>query len=214
MRRLLSLLAVTFAAPAAADTIDCAAMKSTTRAFELAVDSTNISAGKDPYALHMRRQVNRKADETVVYDIFPSQKFLRRTFNANGFFKQFLGVGDTAPSVASYSIDTTKDYFGLGKPFEYNIVMKTADGKVVSDTNTSVTFDSDVDVELGGCSYRLTRIVESSHGGVNGKTQDNRVELWYSRDLKTSLYSRLENSNGTILELRARDISTSFTPVE
>jgi hypothetical protein len=42
----------------------------------------------------------------------------------------------------------------------------------------------------------------------------NRSEQWYSRDLKTSLYSRTENSRGAIVEIRARDISTSFTPVE
>ncbi len=214
MRRLLPLLAVAFGAPAAADTLDCAVIKSTTRAFELAIESTDKSVGKEPYTLHMRRQVDRKADETLVYDIFPSEKFLRRTFNANGLLMEFLGVGDNAPRIASYSIDTTKDYFGLGKPFDFNIVMKTADGKVNSDTNTSVAFDGDVDVVLGGCAYRLTRIIESSRTAANGKIVNNRVELWYSRDLKTSLYSRLENSDGAILELRARDISTSFSPVE
>jgi hypothetical protein len=214
MRRLLPLLAVAFGAPAAADTLDCAVIKSTTRAFELAIESTDKSVGKDPTTLHMRRQVNRKADETLVYDIFPSEKFLRRKFNANCLLMEFLGVGDKAPRIASYSIDTNKDYFGLGKPFEFNIVMKTADGKVISDTNTSITFDGDVDVELGGCAYRLTRMIESSHSAVDGKIVNNRVELWYSHDLKTSLYSRLENSGGAILELRARDISTSFSPVE
>jgi hypothetical protein len=199
MRRLLPLLALAFGGPAAADTLDCAVMKSTTRAFELAIDSTDASTGKDPYTLRLRRQVDRKADETVVYDIFPSGKFLRRKFNVNGLLTEFLAAGDKAPRIATYSIDANKDYFGLGKPFDFNIVMKTADGKVVSDTNTSVSFDADVDVELGGCAYRLTRIIESSHGGVDGKIQNNRVELWYSRDLKTSLYSRLENNDGHIL---------------
>ncbi len=214
MRRLLCLLAVAFVSPAAADTLDCAVIKSTPRAFELAIDYTDKSVGKDPVTLAMRRQVDRKADETVVYDIFSPEKFLRRTFNANGLLTAFLGVGDKAPRIATYSIDTTKDYFGIGKAFDFNIVMKTADGKVSSDTNTSVTFDSDVEVELGGCAYRLTRIIESSHTAVGDKTVNNRVELWYSRDLKTSLYSRLENSDGYVLELRARDISTSFTPIE
>jgi hypothetical protein len=214
MRRLSPLLALLLVTPAGAETLDCAAMKSTTRAFELAIDSTDKSVGKDPYTLQIRRQVDRKADKTIVYDIFSPEKFLRRTFNANGLLMEFLGAGDTTPRIASYSIDTTKDYFGLGKPFDFAIVMKTPDGKVNSETNTSVSFDSNVNVELGGCSYTLTRIIETSHGDVNGKAATNRVELWYSRDLKTSLYSRLENGDGYVLELRARDITTSFTPIE
>lgn len=35
-----------------------------------------------------------------------------------------------------------------------------------------------------------------------------------SRDLKTALYTRNEEGDGSVVELRARAISTAFTPVE
>jgi hypothetical protein len=53
-----------------------------------------------------------------------------------------------------------------------------------------------------------------SHGSVRGIAGSNRAERWYSRDLKTSLYTRNEEGDGSIVETRARAISTSFTPVE
>jgi hypothetical protein len=36
----------------------------------------------------------------------------------------------------------------------------------------------------------------------------------YSRDLRTALYTRFEEDDGSIVEQRARSISTTFTPVE
>jgi hypothetical protein len=61
----------------------------------------------------------------------------------------------------------------------------------------------------------LTKIIELSHGTARGMAGSNRAEIWYSRDLKTFLYSRSEDDgDGSIVELRARDISTSFTAVE
>jgi len=214
MRRIVVLLALSLVAPASAQTLECAALKAGPQPFELTLDSSDKAVGKDPNALQIRRQVHRKADETTVTDIFPSDKTLRRTYYANGLLKEFLGFGETAPHVASYSIDTGVDYFGLGKPFEFHNVMKTADGKADADTTTSVTFDADVAVDLGGCSFKLTRIVEATHGVVNDKPVATRVELWYSRELKTSLYSRLETQQGYILELRASAIATTFTPVQ
>ena len=80
--------------------------------------------------------------------------------------------------------------------------------------NTSVSFDGAVNVELGGCTYALTKIIESSHGSVRGIAGSNRAERWYSRDLRTALYARYEEDNGSIVEQRARAIWTSFTPVE
>jgi hypothetical protein len=81
--------------------------------------------------------------------------------------------------------------------------------------NTSVSFDGAVNIELGACTYPLTKIIKLSHDTVRGVAGSNRAEIWYSRDLKTSLYSRSEDGgDGSIVELRARAISTSFTPVE
>jgi hypothetical protein len=163
----------------------------------------------------MRRQVSRKADQTIVYELFSKGKFVRRTVNGASFLMQVRSAGETASAsrVASYCIDVTKDYYGLGKPVDFNQVMKGADGAVVSDVNTSVSFDGAVNVELGGCAYALTKIIELSRGSVRGKAGSNRAEIWYSRDLKTSLYSRSEDGERSIIEFRARDISTSFTPV-
>lgn len=214
MRRLSLALALSFVAPAGAEALDCGGMKSSAQPFELTIDSTGKSVGKDPVAMPMRRQVIRKIDETVVFDIFSPSRVLRRTFAANGLLTEVIGADDKTPRVASYSIDMAKDYFALGKPFDFNVVMKTPDGQANSEVNTSVSFDGEVEMELGGCVYPLTKIVESNHGAVKGKAVSNRVEFWYSRDLKTSLYSRLEGGDGYVLELRARDISTSFAPVE
>jgi hypothetical protein len=98
------------------------------------------------------------------------------------------GEAATESRVSTYSIDVTRDYFGLGKPFDFNEVVKGADGiTVVSDVNTSVSFDDAVNVELGGCSYALTKIIQSSHGSVRGIADSNRAEIWYSRDLRTAL---------------------------
>ena len=122
--------------------------------------------------------------------------------------------GETTSRVSTYSIDVTRDYFGLGKPFDFNEVVKDVDGSVVADMNISVSFDGAVNIEVGGCTYALTKIIESSHGTVRGIAGSNRAELWYSRDLKTALYTRNEDGDGSIVEMRARSISTSFTPVE
>ena len=216
MRQLSPLLALLFVTPTLAETLDCAVIKSTTHPFELTFDWTRTADGKDPLAVQMRRQVSRKADETIVYEFFSPGKFVRRTVNGASFLMQVRSAGEPASAsrVATYSIDVTKGYYGLGKPFDFNQVMTGADGTVVSDVNTSVSFDGAVDVELGGCAYTLTKIIESSRGSVRGKAGSNRAEIWYSRDLKTSLYSRSEDGDGSIVELRARDISTSFTPVE
>ena len=149
MRRLLPLLAFLFVTPALAETLDCAVIKSTTRPFELTYDWTRTAAGKDPLAVQMRQQVNRKTDETIVYEFFSPGKFVRRTLNGAGFRVQIRTAGETTSRVSTYSIDVTKDYFGLGKPFDFNEVVKGADGTVVSDVNTSVSFDGAVNVEVG-----------------------------------------------------------------
>lgn len=215
MRRLLPLLALLFVTPALAETLDCAVIKSTTRPFELTYDWTSTVAGKDPLAVQMRQQVTRKTDETIVYEFFSPGKCVRRTLNGAGFRVQIRTAGETTSRVSTYSIDVTKDYFGLGKPFDFNEVVKGADGTVVSDVITSVSFDGAVNVEVGGCTYPLTKIIELSHGSVRGVAGSNRAEIWYSRDLKTSLYNRSEDGgDGSVVELRARAISTSFTPVE
>jgi hypothetical protein len=214
-RRLSALLALLFVTPALAETLDCAVIKSTTRPFELAYDWTRTVAGKEPLAVQMRQQVNRKTDETIVYEFLSPGKFVRRTLNGAGFHMQIRTAGETASRVSTYSIDVTKDYFELGKPFDFSEVVKGADGTVVSDVNTSVSFDSAVNVEVGGCTHALTKIIELSHGSVRGVAGSNRAEIWHSRDLKTSLYSRSEDGgDGSVVELRARAISTSFTPVE
>jgi hypothetical protein len=216
MCRLSPLLALLFVTPALAETLDCAVIKSTTHPFELTFDWTMTAKGRDPLAVQMRQQVTRKADETIVYEFFAPGKFVRRTLNGAGFRLQIRTAGETAAvsRVSTYSIDVTKDYFGLGKPFDFNEVVKGADGTVVSDVNTSVSFEGAVNVEVGGCAYTLTKIIELSHGSVRGIAGSNRAEIWYSRDLKTALYTRNDDGSGSIMEMRARDISTSFTPVE
>jgi hypothetical protein len=150
MRRLLPLLALLFVTPALAETLDCAVIKSTMHPFELTFDWTRTEHGKDPLAVQMRQQVNRKTDETIVYEFFSPGKFVRRTLNGVGFRVQIRSAGEaaTASRVSTYSIDVAKDYFGFGKPFDFNEVVKGADGTVVSDVNTSVSFDGAVNVEL------------------------------------------------------------------
>jgi hypothetical protein len=144
------------------------------------------------------------------------EKFTRRTLNVAGFRMQVRSAGEaaTASRVSTYSIDVTRDYFALGKPFDFKEIVKGEDGVVVADMDTSVSFDGAVNVDVGGCSYALTKIIESSHGSVRGKTGSNRIETWYSRDLKTALYIRNEDGDGPTMEMRARAISTSFKPVE
>jgi hypothetical protein len=215
MRRLSALLALLFVTPALADTLDCAVIKSTKRPFEVTYDWTRTVAGKEPLAVQMRHQVNRGADETIVYEFFSPGKFVRRTLNDAGFRMQVRTNGETTSRVSTYSIDVTRDYFGLGKPFDFNEIVKDVDGSVVADTNTSVSFDGAINVDIGGCTYPLTKIIESSRGTVRGVAGSNRAEIWYSRDLKTFLYSRSQDGgDGAIVELRARAVSTSFTPVE
>jgi len=214
MRRWLPLLALLAASPAAAEAPDCAALKSTTNAFELTIDYSSAKPGQDPVARKTRRQVDRKAGETIVYDIFSPEVFLRRRFTANGFLTENFDSNEKVRRAASYSVDTAKDYFALGDPFDYTVVMKSEDGKVYSDVHSAISFGGKIDIELGGCPYTLTRMFQANHGTSNDKPLNNRSEVWYSPDLKTSLYSRTESSDGFILELRARDISTSFTPVE
>ncbi|MEI9925438.1 MAG: hypothetical protein WDN50_20085 [Bradyrhizobium sp.] len=216
MHRLSPLLALLFATPALADTLDCAVIKSTTHPFEITFDWTMTQKGKDPLTVQMHRQVIRKADETIVYEYFLREKFTRRTLNPAGFRMQVRSAGEaaTAARISNYSIDVTKDYFALGKPFDFKEIVKGEDGAVVADIDTAVSFDGTVNVDVGGCSYALTKIIEVSHGSVRGKAGRNRIETWYSRDLKTSLYTRNEDGDGPVMEMRARDISTSFKPVE
>ena len=215
MRRLLPLLALLLISPAAAETLDCAVIKSTEKAFELAMDGTSTVPGKEATAMKIRRQVARKADQTIVHDVFSSSDlFLRRIYDANGFLMETFNSKDKERRVVSYSTDITKDYFGLGLPFEFKAVMKDEDGKIASDLTSAVSFIGAVTIDLGGCSYVLTKMNLLNHGTIKDKAFGNRTELWYSRELKTSLYSRSENDDGFTIELRARDISTSFTPVE
>lgn len=215
MRRLPGLLLLFLAFPAAAETLDCALIKSTTNPFELTLDSTSTKQGKEPVTTQTRRQINRKPDATVVYDIFSAAGFfLRRTYNNNAFVTESYFSTDKVRRVASYSIDVNKDYFGLGQPFDFALQMKDDDGKVGSEVNASISFDGAVDIELGGCTYGLTKIVTMNKGVNNDKPFSNRSVTWYSRDLKTSLYSRVENSDGSSMEFRARGISTTVTPVE
>ena len=216
MYRLLPFLTLLIVTPALAESLDCAVIKSPTHSFELTLDWTRTAKGKDSLAVQMHQQVTRKADETIVYEFSSPEKFVRRTLSVTGFRTQIRTAGETATAsrVSTYSIDVTRDYFGLGKPFDFNEVVKGADGTVVSDVNTSVSFDGAVNVELGGCTYALTKIMESSHGSVRGIDGSNRAEIWYSRDLRAALYTRYEADDGSIVEQRARAISTSFTPVE
>ena len=216
MRRLWPLLTLLFATPALAETLDCAVIKTTTHPFELTFDWTMTQKGKEPLTVQMHQQVTRKADETIIYEYFLPEKFTRRTLNGAGFRMQVRSAGEaaTASRISTYSIDVTRDYFALGKPFDFNEVVKGEDGSVVADMNTSVSFDGTVNVDVGGCSYALAKIIELSHGSVRGKTGSNRIETWYSRDLKASLYIRNEDGDGPIMEMRARSISTTFKPVE
>ncbi len=162
MHRLLPFLALLIVTPALAESLDCALIKSTTHSFELTLDWTRTEKGKDPLAVQMHQQVTRKANETIVYEFFSPGKFVRRTLNGTGFRTQIRTAGEAAAAsrVSTYSIDVSRDYFGLGKPFDFNEVVKGADGTVVSDVNTSVSFDGAVNVELGGCTYALTKIIE------------------------------------------------------
>jgi hypothetical protein len=216
MRCLSALLALLFATPAFAETLDCALIKSATHPFELTFDWTRTQKGREPLAVQMRQQISRTADETVIYEFFSPAKFVRRTLNGTGFAVQVRSAGETpaAARVSTYSIDVSRDYYGLGKPFDFNEIIKGADGSVIADMNISVSFDGAVDIELGGCSYPLTKIIEQAHGSVRGIAGSNRTERWYSRDLKTALYSRSEEGDGSITETRARAISTTFTSVE
>jgi len=214
MRQLWPLLALLFVTPARAETLDCALIKSTTHPFDLTLDWTHTAAGKEPLAVQMHQQVYRKAGETIVYEFFSRDKFTRRTLNGTGFRAKVRTAGDTTSRVSTYSIDVTKDWFGLGKPFDFNEVVKDEDGTLVADVNVSVSSNGAVDIELGGCTYALTKIVEVTHGTVRGAAGSNRSEIWYSRDLKTALYTRSQDGDGPIVEQRARAISTSFTPVE
>jgi hypothetical protein len=75
MRRLPGLLLLFLAFPAAAETLDCALIKSTTNPFELTLDSTSTKQGKEPVTTQTRRQINRKPDATIVYDIFSTAGF-------------------------------------------------------------------------------------------------------------------------------------------
>ena len=125
----------------------------------------------------------------------------------------YLSLGKVR-RVASYSIDVNKDYLGLGQPSDFTLAMKDDDRKTGYAVKTSTSYDGVVDVELGGCTYRLTKIVTVNQGAIGDKPFNNRTVAWYSRDLKTSLYSRVENSDGSSLEFRARGISTTVTPVE
>jgi uncharacterized protein with GYD domain len=216
MRPLLLLLALLFVTPALAETLDCAVIKSTMHPFELTFDWTVTQKGKEPLTVQMRRQVIRKADETIVYEYFLREKFTRRTLNPAGFRMQVRSAGEaaTAARISTYSIDVTKDYFALGKPFDFKEIVKGEDGSDVADMDIAVSFDGTVNVDVGGCSYALTKIIESSHGSVRGKAGSNRIESWYSRDLKTALYIRNEDGDGPVMEMRARDISAPFKPVE
>jgi uncharacterized protein with GYD domain len=216
MRRLSFLFALLFATPAFAETLDCALIKSPAHPFELTFDWTMTQKGKEPLTVQMRQQVIRKADETIIYEFFLPEKFVRRTLNSAGFRMQVRSAGEAAAAsrVSTYSIDVTRDYFALGKPFDFNEIVKGEDGAVVADMDTAVSFDGAVNVDVGGCSYALTKIIESSHGSVRGKTGSNRIESWYSRDLKTALYIRNEDGDGPVMEMRARAISTSFKPIE
>jgi hypothetical protein len=216
MRQLAPLLALLFATPALADTLDCAVIKSTTHPFEITFDWTMTQQGKEPLTVQMHRQVIRKADETIVYEYFLREKFTRRTLNPAGFRMQVRSAGEaaTAARVSNYSIDVTRDYFALGELFDFKEIVKGEGGTVVADMDTSVSFDGTLNVDIGGCSYALTKIIEVSHGTVRGKAGSNRIETWYSRDLKTPLYTRNEDGDGPVMEMRARDISTSFKPVE
>jgi hypothetical protein len=216
MRRLSVLLSFLFVTPALAETLDCALIKSTMHPFELSFDWTHTQRGKEPLAVQMRQQVIRKADETIVYEFFSPGKFVRRTLNGAGFPVQVRSAGEApaASRVSTYSIDVSKDHFGIGKSFDFNEIIKGADGAVVADVNTSVSFEGTVNIDLGGCSYPLTKIIQQSHGSVRGVAGSNRTERWYSRDLKTALYSRSEEGDGWVVETRARAISTEFTPVE
>jgi hypothetical protein len=113
MRPLLLLLALLFVTPALAETLDCAVIKSTTHPFELTFDWTMTQKGKEPLTVQMRRQVIRKADETIVYEYFLREKFTRRTLNPAGFRMQVRSAGEaaTAARISTYSIDVTKDFF-------------------------------------------------------------------------------------------------------
>jgi hypothetical protein len=125
-------------------------------------------------------------------------------------------VADALDCAVIKSTDWTTTEHGkdpLAVPMRQQVT-RNADGAVVSDINTSVSFDGAVNVEVGGCTYPLTKIIEVSHGTARGIAGGNRVERWYSRDLKASLYARTEDSGGSIVETRAREISTSFKPVE
>jgi hypothetical protein len=215
MRQLPGLFFLFFAFPATAETLDCTLIKSTTNPIELTLDSTSVIEGKEPSTFQTHRQVNRKAGATIVYDIFSAPDlFLRRTYNDNAFELEAYFSKEKARRLASYSIDLQKDYLGLGQPFDFVLQMKDERGKVVSEMNASVSYDGTVDVELGGCTYHLTKIVTVNKGLNNDKPYSNRSVIWYSRDLKTSLYSRVDVGDGSSFEFRARDISTKVTPVE
>jgi hypothetical protein len=208
MRWLLSLLVLSTAFPALAETIDCAALKSTPIAFELAFDWTRTKPGEEPVTRQTIRQVNRKPDGTIVLEGKPTA-FLRATYSAGGFLMEYVG---TARRVVSYSIDTSKDFYKLRQPFEFDVTIKDGDGKLVSDLHTSVSFDDDIDVEISGCTFSTNRSTRVSRGTVEEKSGTSRAESWYSPELKATLYSRSTNFDGTVSEYRARSIATSFTP--
>jgi hypothetical protein len=211
MRWLLSLLVLSTAFPVVAETIDCAALKSTPIAFEVTSDWTRTKPGEEPITKQTLKQVSRKPEGTIISQGVSPRVFLRETYSPGGFLMEYVG---TSRRTVSYSVDTAKDYDKLGQPFEFDATIKDGDGAIISELHTSVTFDDDIDIEISGCKFSVKRSIRVSRGTVNGKSGTSRGESWISPELQTSLYSRSANFDGTISEYRARSLATSFTPLQ
>ncbi len=131
-----------------------------------------------------------------------------------GFVVETRNAGDAGPRAVTYSIYVSKGYLGLGEPFEFNFVVKGADGAVSADVNAYTSFHGPVDMEVSGCAFALKKIFEVNLITVGTWKVGNTTEVWYSHELKTSLFKRIVQLDGSINEFHAREISTSSKLIE
>ena len=211
MRKILILIAGLSVDSAAAAPLDCDALKKTSIPFEIAFDFTSNRPGQELVALPMRRQVRRAGAETFVYDIMSGNYTLNKL--TRGLMTETYSSLTKTRRTASYSIKLSKDYLAAAQPFQFKVVVRNKDGTAFITWDSNYVFNGETDIDLGGCNFRLTKMVRTNKGRMDGKNGESRIEIWYSPELKVGLYSLIESQGGVINENTARGITTSFTPV-
>ncbi|MCX7363356.1 MAG: hypothetical protein NTV97_16090 [Alphaproteobacteria bacterium] len=214
MRFILPLALVVLAVPAAGQTLDCTTLKSSLTPFATTYEVKRSVGSATPTSATEQSQIFRKSSETVVYTVLGPGRYLRVRSTASPLLPVEAYIS-SPPRLRrwSYSIDPNVDHLARRQPLDFTAEQRNEDGSVFMKARMTVSFSGTEKVQFAGCSLDVVKMMRTVDGTADGRPIANRTETRVSPELRTALFTRIEDPN-YLVTYTATGVSLDFKPVE